>query len=667
MPPRKQKTSSESLDSTEPVLVLDKLPLNSLESVSSPAVASNRRRSARLCGVSTPILEESPLPKRRRRSSSATSTNSNADEIKVIKPRLCFRKSDFPDKISEEEPLVDVEKEKESTVETKNSIVEEVDEEIEVVDVEADDDGKVQQESSQTLEASPRKSKSSPMKQVEVVESSSIQSPQNKRLSPVKQQQTVVDKAITPKAQSASDKQQIDVVASPKKVQSPTKKQHTDVDEAVTVASPSKAQSPTKKQHIDVVAVASPKKRQSSLSKQHEDAATEAVASPKETNSALVEQQTGVDETVATASPQKYNSTANQHQKNIAEAITIASPRKSPVKQLENVAEEITIATPTKASPVKQSKHAGEKITCLTPSKPTVVNQHTDEVAASPRKQKSSPTKQTSIEEGIRPANQMSGSEEVIEVDNSSSDEEDSIEVVNPPKKTVVDEPSDDVVEVCQVKRNNEVGEVSSPKKHRNSPKKRSRDSSEIVTCDDDDVCEIENQNPKSAKKMRIASTEVCSNVEENSNESSITEEQKLKEHSDQHTQSKDKPKAFVLDKKSQDLSLGRRESGRFWKSSRDRFRSTIKSRGLKQNFKQRMENKEALKRAKDLEKSMKEDAARQREELKARQELNKKRREENAKKTEIVQVVKNPAKLKRMKKKQLRLLEKRDTTVVKK
>ena len=37
------------------------------------------------------------------------------------------------------------------------------------------------------------------------------------------------------------------------------------------------------------------------------------------------------------------------------------------------------------------------------------------------------------------------------------------------------------------------------------------------------------------------------------------------------------------LSKKGHDLRLGRRESGRFWKSDRDRFRSVIKSRGLKQ------------------------------------------------------------------------------------
>ncbi len=37
------------------------------------------------------------------------------------------------------------------------------------------------------------------------------------------------------------------------------------------------------------------------------------------------------------------------------------------------------------------------------------------------------------------------------------------------------------------------------------------------------------------------------------------------------------------VSKKSDDLKLGRRESGRFWKSDRDRFRSVIKSKGLKQ------------------------------------------------------------------------------------
>ncbi len=49
---------------------------------------------------------------------------------------------------------------------------------------------------------------------------------------------------------------------------------------------------------------------------------------------------------------------------------------------------------------------------------------------------------------------------------------------------------------------------------------------------------------------------------------------------------------------------------------------------------------KESLRRAKELEKALKDAKRLEQEELRRRQELNKKRREENAKKTEVVQMV---------------------------
>lgn len=111
----------------------------------------------------------------------------------------------------------------------------------------------------------------------------------------------------------------------------------------------------------------------------------------------------------------------------------------------------------------------------------------------------------------------------------------------------------------------------------------------------------------------------------------------------------------------------GRCKSGRFWKSERDRFSSINKVKGLKQSLKQRQRIKEQKERAKALEVALKEATKREKEELRQRQEENKKRRDENQKKNEVVQEIKNLSKLKRMKKKQLRLLAKRDTVKVQK
>ena len=82
-------------------------------------------------------------------------------------------------------------------------------------------------------------------------------------------------------------------------------------------------------------------------------------------------------------------------------------------------------------------------------------------------------------------------------------------------------------------------------------------------------------------------------------------------------------------------------KSGRFWKSERDRFRSVIKTKGLKQSLKQKTRLKEEKTKAKLYEQSLKLRTQKEKEELRARQEENKKKREANQKKSEVVQEVK--------------------------
>ena len=78
-------------------------------------------------------------------------------------------------------------------------------------------------------------------------------------------------------------------------------------------------------------------------------------------------------------------------------------------------------------------------------------------------------------------------------------------------------------------------------------------------------------------------------------------------------------------------------------------------------NFEQRLAMKQEKEKNRDLAVLLMKRKTMKKEEMRKKIEENKTKKSENEKKSEQYQVIKNPAKIKRMKKKQLRQLEKRD------
>lgn len=88
---------------------------------------------------------------------------------------------------------------------------------------------------------------------------------------------------------------------------------------------------------------------------------------------------------------------------------------------------------------------------------------------------------------------------------------------------------------------------------------------------------------------------------------------------------------------------------------------SKIKKSIQRRPFEKKEQFRNEMKHIKELSRTIKEEKKQDNLAKKQRREENAQRRLENERKSEIVQVIKNPAKLKRMKKKALRKIEKRD------
>ncbi|XP_045770688.1 coiled-coil domain-containing protein 86 [Maniola jurtina] len=133
-------------------------------------------------------------------------------------------------------------------------------------------------------------------------------------------------------------------------------------------------------------------------------------------------------------------------------------------------------------------------------------------------------------------------------------------------------------------------------------------------------------------------------------------------ESSSPHVQVSSKSSEVIDDTKRKDHLRGIPKSGRFWKTKKNRFSSIVKTKGIKPDFQRKTALRLELKRTKELSKQIQEQMKEKEQVRKERRRENLKRTEENKKKSEIVQVITNTAKLRRMKKKQLRFIEKRDT-----
>ncbi|KAJ3648281.1 hypothetical protein Zmor_020095 [Zophobas morio] len=129
-----------------------------------------------------------------------------------------------------------------------------------------------------------------------------------------------------------------------------------------------------------------------------------------------------------------------------------------------------------------------------------------------------------------------------------------------------------------------------------------------------------------------------------------------------QSTEVRSKTKITSSEDSKQKTLRGKPKSGRFWKNEKKKFSSIIKTKGIRNSFEKKQALRKELQRVKEASRAVIAAKEEEKEQKKQRRRDNLKRQEENRKKSEIVQVITNTTKIKKMKKKQLRHIEKRDT-----
>ncbi|XP_037938560.1 coiled-coil domain-containing protein 86-like [Teleopsis dalmanni] len=117
--------------------------------------------------------------------------------------------------------------------------------------------------------------------------------------------------------------------------------------------------------------------------------------------------------------------------------------------------------------------------------------------------------------------------------------------------------------------------------------------------------------------------------------------------------------------KKSSEIPRGMPKSGRPWKTPKTKFTS-IKKTVNRNSFEKKLELRNQLRHIKEMSKEIKEQRKEAAVEKHKRRQENAERRLANERRSEVVQIIKNPSKLKRLRKKQMRQIEKRDISQVK-